>query len=110
MSVKPITPQEAHEKFCETQIPDFVIEVINDLISRESSQPNRSVDIKQNEIIEKIIKHPDFPKDTSRQDIFDKYWLNFETIYEKAGWKVKYDKPGYNETYDAFYTFTPKHS
>ena len=30
---------------------------------------------------------------------------DFEPIYEKAGWKVSYDGPGYNESYDGYYIF-----
>jgi hypothetical protein len=43
-----------------------------------------------------------------QSEVYAKGWLNFEAIYEEAGWKVVYDKPGYNETYDANFTFTKK--
>lgn len=33
----------------------------------------------------------------------DKQFWDFEDIYEEAGWKVLFDKPGYNENYKAFY-------
>ena len=32
-------------------------------------------------------------------------WINIEDIYRKAGWHVEYDKPGYNETYEASFVF-----
>lgn len=31
-----------------------------------------------------------------------------DAVYEKAGWKVSYDKPGYNESYDPYFKFTAK--
>jgi hypothetical protein len=34
--------------------------------------------------------------------------MDFEPFYEKAGWKVVYDKPGYCESYAANFTFTRK--
>ena len=37
--------------------------------------------------------------------IFDKHWLDVEDIFRDAGWRVYYDKPGYNETYDATFEF-----
>lgn len=43
-----------------------------------------------------------------RQTIFDKGWLNVEETYEAEGWDVEYDKPGYNESYGAFFIFTKR--
>lgn len=43
-----------------------------------------------------------------RQEIFDNGWLDIETVYEDSGWSVEYDKPGYNESYEASWTFKPK--
>lgn len=34
------------------------------------------------------------------------HWLNFEGAYRRAGWKVEFDKPGYNESYPATFKFT----
>ena len=41
-------------------------------------------------------------------DVFSAGYLNIESAYEKVGWKVEYDKPGFNETYAATFTFTSK--
>ena len=43
-----------------------------------------------------------------RQEVFDRGLLDVEELYELAGWKVWYDKPGYNETYKPFFRFTRK--
>lgn len=110
MSVKPITPKEAHEQFCTTQIPDFIFEVVNELLTQKASQPNCNIDIKQNKIVQRIIKHPNFPKNLSTQSIFDNGWLNIEPLYKEAGWEIIYDKPAYNESYDAYFTFKPTKS
>jgi hypothetical protein len=45
-------------------------------------------------------------KGLNRNEIFKKGWLDVEEIYGKAGWKVEYDKPGYNEDYAAHFIFT----
>jgi len=41
-------------------------------------------------------------------NIFDNHWLDVEPIFEDCGWKVEYDKPGFNENYPATFKFTPK--
>lgn len=40
-----------------------------------------------------------------RQEIFDAGWLNVEDAYRAAGWKVNYDKPGFNEIGEAYFEF-----
>lgn len=41
-------------------------------------------------------------------EVFKKGWLNVEYLFRAAGWEVQYDKPGYNETYEAYFTFSKK--
>lgn len=43
-----------------------------------------------------------------KQEILGNGWLDFEVVYEEAGWDVVYDKPGYNESYGANFTFKAK--
>lgn len=107
MSAKPITPEEAHREFCEKYIPDFVIETVNSLLAAESSSPGRKVTLLQDRIIEKMMKNPAFPDDANRQTIFDKSWLDFETIYKQAGWNVAYEAPAIDEDFASCFTFTP---
>ena len=40
--------------------------------------------------------------------IFDNKWLDIEAIYEKQGWKVRYESPCIGESFDAYFEFTPK--
>ncbi len=108
MTVKPITPAEAHQKFCEEQIPDFVIEIFNSLLAEKHSQPNRMVKVPQDEVIHRILKHEDCQKGIKRQQIFDAGWLNIETIYEKAGWDVSYISPDIGDSYAPYFEFVPK--
>lgn len=99
MKIKPITPNDASIAFLEA-IPDVVIETFNEFICNINSN---SITIKQDDIVNAIIK-----KGISRDEIFLNHWLDVEKIYEEAGWKVEYDKPAYNESYPATFTFTPK--
>jgi len=92
--VKPITPQEAMEQ-TGSHIPDFFLAAINRLIT-VNIQGDESVTLKQEDIINEILHR----NGCCRQDIFHYRWLEFESVYEKAGWEVLYDKPGYCESYD----------
>jgi hypothetical protein len=100
-NVKPISPKEVigHKQKI---IPDEVILQFNDIIA-EKFNNGRSY-FKQNEIVERICKAMEVERDV----VFKKHYLDVEGIYEKVGWKVEYDKPGFNETYEANFTFTVK--
>lgn len=95
--VKPVTPKEAGVlKLAE--IPDDMIEAVNLLIIRNLDQNGRAV-VRQNELKDMMMR---------RLSQFSVKWLDFEPIFEEAGWKVVYDKPAYNESYEPFFTFTAK--
>jgi len=94
--IKPISPNEITPL-----IPDFVINVVNRLLQKKWN--GTSAIILQETIINEIIN--DQPN-ISREEIFDNGWLNFEDIYRKVGWDVEYDKPGYCESYKAYFKFT----
>lgn len=61
--------------------------------------------IKQDEIVQMLLT---IKPGLERSEIFDKGWLDIESAYRKAGWHVEYDKPGYCETYVAYWEFTRK--
>ena len=109
MKGKPISPNEVAE-IVQNSIPGSVFDAFNECIALDWN--GRSATVKQEEVIAKIISK--FPPDSegnpsiSRRLIFDKKWLNVEEAYRALGWSVKYDKPGYNESYEAFFVFTKK--
>lgn len=101
--MKAISPQECAAQ-AGNDIPDMVIEAINDMLKKEYRK-GKSVVLRQDDIIAEIQQ-----RDISltREQIFGRGWLDFEPVFERAGWKVKYDKPGYNESYAATFEFIPK--
>lgn len=101
--VRPITPEEALKQQLNS-IPDFVIEAVNGLIVKEFEQIGESAVVRQDDIIHAIQEIE--PVESSV--IFKNKWLDFEKIYEEAGWNVDYDSPGYNEHYPAIFVFTKK--
>lgn len=104
--MKPFTPDEALGAKADV-IPTFVIEAVNLLLAKKFN--GGQCTIKQNEIIEVSIERwmlrNEPPANLTREMFFANHWLNIEGLYRQHGWKVKYDKPAYNETYDAFFVF-----
>lgn len=96
--MRPLTPDEVDEAKTES-IPDFVIGAVNNLLKKYGS----SAEITQDEIIDEIMVQA--TPETTRREIFDKKWLDFEPVFRAVGWEVVYDKPGYNETYEPSFKF-----
>jgi hypothetical protein len=97
MRIKPVSPQEVAEVRLET-IPNEVIQVVNALIAEDYDGGYAT--ILQKDIVEGLIA-----AGYSRDEIFKRHMLDFEEIYRQSGWKVEYDKPAYNESYDANFQF-----
>jgi hypothetical protein len=98
-AVKPITPDEVVERKKET-IPDIVFEVFNYLIAENFN--GHSATILQKEV-DALLKK----KKVNVDEAYKRHWLDVEDIYRGAGWDVAYDKPAYNETYEASFEFRP---
>lgn len=101
--VEPIRPDEIGNAKAQ-QYPAFVLRAFNQEIAANYTA-GRAV-VYQNKVIQTIIECAlQEGAVIDRGDVFDKKYLNVEEIYEDAGWKVSYDKPGYNESYEANFTF-----
>lgn len=94
---KPIRPSEVTKK-----VPNEVIEAFNELI--EEHWKDEHVTVYQEAVVDRILlKMPHIKRPT----IFDAGWLDVESIYQKAGWEVVFEKPGYNERGKAHFIFSP---
>lgn len=92
----PLTPDEVAVSK-RTHLPDFVIDAFNELLIE--SFHNGAARILQKDAVARIkAKHPELE--------FNMKWLDVERTFEAYGWKVVYDKPGWDESYDAFFRFT----
>jgi hypothetical protein len=99
-----ITPDEAlHEKH--NVIPEAVLNVVNQLLRERWD--NHTARITQAEVFKEAfaIMRAD-GANVTKDDFFKRHWLDFEQVYKNAGWKVEYDRPGYNESYEAFWVFS----
>ena len=93
-----ITPEDVESKK-RTTIPEEIFYAFDKLIV-DNWRGNSSTVLLKDAI--KIVR------DRGGVDIteaFDKGWFDVEPYYRRAGWKVEFDKPGYCESYDAFYVF-----
>jgi hypothetical protein len=131
MAVKPVTPKQVLDlKY--TVIPDFVVEVFNEMLIKELS--GKYATLSQKEVVKAILDRMEadyqpimsghsngdsfstFADDESsdtrrrrnRDKIFKGNWLDIEPIFRKAGWEVSYDRPGFNETYEPTWKFSAK--
>lgn len=96
---KPITPSEAVAKKA-TVIPDGVIEAFNLLIAKHFDGRESVVTLK--EAAAEIRRQMGY----DRNKTVPQAYLDVEPLFRKAGWKVKYEQPGYCESGDACYTFS----
>lgn len=101
-NVKAITPYEATRQSQRTKIKAEVIVAFNELIV-ENLRDGEAV-ISQKDVVDRIMQKIK----CERQVIFDSHWLDIEDIYRKQGWEVIYEKPGFNESGEAWFTFKTK--
>jgi hypothetical protein len=96
---KPISPNEVG-----LQIPDEVIVAFNELIKRRWD--GNESEFTQNDVIELILDISEETKgNLTRSSIFDRGYLNIESIYGKEGWDVTYEKPGIGDDFVAMFIF-----
>lgn len=99
--MKPIKPSQVKEKT--PLIPDSIIECVNNMI--ENKWDGFESKFYQKDLLKEVLEKD---KALSKEEIFQKKFLDFEYLFRKSGWIVAYDKPAYNETYEAFWIFRKK--
>jgi hypothetical protein len=104
--INPIKPSEVVERKL-AAIPNEMIQAINDCIVKYWD--GHEATFKQDELIEHYFEITGEPNVAgNREKLFDNHYLNFEPIFEKEGWNVKYDRPAFNESYPSTFTFKVK--
>lgn len=96
--VNPLSPAEAKAAHLHT-LPGEVIKAVNDRLVRAGDASK--IIIRQNELVDELAA-----MGFDRDILFRDHLLDFEDLFRERGWNVVYDKPGYNETYSAYWTFT----
>lgn len=98
--IKPLSPEEA-KAAQEESLPDEVIETVNYFLTKRAS--NLVIRITVAEVREMLNR-----KGFTTEQIYGDNLLDIENVYRKAGWKVTYDKPGYNESYEPYWDFSKR--
>lgn len=98
--VEAFTPEQAKLAH-QANLPDEVTKVVNGFLSLRAERSR--IVITQKEVVAALVL-----AGFDTKTIDDNNMLDFEGSYEASGWKVEYDKPGYNESYEAFWIFVPK--
>lgn len=96
----PIRPDHVAQ-LQQDRIPPFVFDAFNELIAENYT--GGSAHVGEDEVMRRIREKADGAK-------IDPRWLDVEASFERSGWRVEFDRPGYNESYPAVYTFTKKRS
>jgi len=104
----PIKPSEVNALKTKV-IPEEVFQAVNELIAK--AWDGKNAQVIQNEVVELSLSKMCLNAGIGslhRTNAFKEHWFDFESAYRAEGWKVIYDKPGFNETYDAFWWFSIK--
>ena len=102
MKKGPIAPDEIG-KYKSTYFPEEVYKAFNELIVKNFSGDQATV--YQDDVVEYIMK---LMPHLSREQVFEKKYLDVEQVYRNEGWNVSYSKPGYNETGKSYFIFQKK--
>lgn len=113
---KPISPSDI-PSYKAVSFPNYVFDAFNELIAINFS--DGTADILQKDVVALMLQKanvgidPDesfggYNAGLTKGQILSLGYLNVEEVYRAQGWKVSYDKPGYNESYDALFRFTAK--
>lgn len=97
---RPIKPEEVRARRIDF-IPSIIFETINTMICEKFD--GKYATLKQEDILNRVCNES---SGLTRQEIFNKHYLDIiKSFYREQGWKVEYDKPGYNESYHAIFKF-----
>jgi hypothetical protein len=103
MIIEPVTPQELNESIGES-FPKAVINAFNNLL-KEKYRGNNSITIKVDEVVKRILSLDD---SLTRNILFEKNYLDVESLYRKFGWSVTFNSPDRDENFDSYYVFSVK--
>lgn len=95
----PMRPDEVQDAR-NSLIPEEVFEVFNALIAQAWAGGQALV--YQDDVVDRLVARMGI----SRDEAFRRGLLEVEDAYRRIGWKVEYDKPGYSESYRAYFKFS----
>lgn len=100
--VEPIKPKDIMDNLDDIIHP-AVIKAVNAILKEQYR--GDSVTILQKDIVKRA---KEFCPELTSAEMFEKKHMDFEPLFKKAGWIVKYDSPAYCETYEPSFEFSAK--
>jgi hypothetical protein len=108
---KPFSPEDA--KAAKVHIlPKPLLQAINELLA-EKYRDKGPIHIKLKDLkarCRRILGVDEMFSGADPVDAWPNSVWDFEPVYRQHGWKVSYDSPGYNESYDGYYIFEKKNA
>ena len=96
----PIKPSEVRQHKTDA-LPEEVFIPFNDCIAPATGTDLSAV-VKQRDVAVRIAA----AMSITTAEVVQRHYLDVEGSYRAEGWDVEYNKPGYNEMYDATFRFT----
>lgn len=90
-------------------IPEYVVEVYNDLIRKNFNGHSAQVkleDAKQAVSRAVVQQNPEFELSVARSFAEENRYWDIEPIFEDAGWKVEFNKKCIGDNFDSHYVFS----
>jgi len=106
-NIKPIKPTDVFDEKLKT-IPDAMIDAVNKMIALKWNGILAS--FKREDLVAEYFKKTGIVNNReNRKKLDDENALNFENVYRREGWRVKYYYPQpSNSHFEPFYEFTIK--
>jgi hypothetical protein len=102
LETKPLSPKDIMDDLPNI-IPPVVIEAVNNLLKKKFRGHNATIKLKEVKAEVRKLGGP------SEKQLNDEKAFDFENVFRKQGWKVRYEQPSYGDSdFDAYYEFTPK--
>jgi hypothetical protein len=98
---KPITPKDVESIKAARMRPEM-IEAANELIAEKWNGYNANFTVAE------LCARARLKLKMEAKESFQDGELDIEVVFRKHGWRVEFDRPGYNEMYDAHWIFTKK--
>lgn len=97
-NIGPISPTDVADARVKI-IPEYVYKAFNELIVRNFKRAARPIRVPIEDVIPLIISYATAP--ITRADLYKSGWLDIESVYESAGWKVTYNSDDKNYVFTA---------
>ena len=104
--ILPIKPAEVQE-LINKSFPDFVIQAFNSCIQANWIASSGRATFTTAKVVAEMIKIQG-SQNLDSSTVYSNKWLDVEPLYRDNGWKVTYDSPAYNESYEASFTFSKR--